>query len=333
MQLFEYLFVFIKKNMKANYLVVLMGLLHISVTAAQDYSSTEMSVLMEDNGDSLQSSFCGFVRDENYHPIGEANIRIYSIRPLASFKGKTDMTGYFSIPAKDSMYYQGDITMEDMPKYHIAPFFMRNVQTVDLKLFKSITFIPGLLSTIILPVDPDPAKGRYYHLKAIEGNSPVFVREPNPSAGVPYLFIADHEFTLSLLELDFSTFPEQVVACEGNKKITFTGSYESILVGDGNDTKGGFCEFIIDQTPDCGEEKSLDGERSYYRLGACHGYFYSNLGCSFDHFILREASSNIMISTVSTPLIKNTFDLQGRRLSGVPQRGMYIRDGRKYVVK
>ena len=27
------------------------------------------------------------------------------------------------------------------------------------------------------------------------------------------------------------------------------------------------------------------------------------------------------------------FDLQGRRLNGVPQRGMYIRDGRKYVVK
>ena len=27
------------------------------------------------------------------------------------------------------------------------------------------------------------------------------------------------------------------------------------------------------------------------------------------------------------------FNLQGRRLNGVPQRGMYIRDGRKYVVK
>ncbi len=34
-----------------------------------------------------------------------------------------------------------------------------------------------------------------------------------------------------------------------------------------------------------------------------------------------------------TEVQEEYFDLQGRRLNGVPQRGMYIRDGRKYVVK
>ena len=30
---------------------------------------------------------------------------------------------------------------------------------------------------------------------------------------------------------------------------------------------------------------------------------------------------------------KNVFDLQGRRLSEKPARGMYIQNGKKYVVK
>ena len=36
------------------------------------------------------------------------------------------------------------------------------------------------------------------------------------------------------------------------------------------------------------------------------------------------------VKNLKTPTL---FDLQGRRLQGKPQRGMYIRDGRKYVVK
>ena len=52
-------------------------------------------------------------------------------------------------------------------------------------------------------------------------------------------------------------------------------------------------------------------------------------------FIREEGAEPSGVSaTDREPLRTGTcFDLQGRRLNGVPQRGMYIRDGRKYVVK
>ncbi len=39
------------------------------------------------------------------------------------------------------------------------------------------------------------------------------------------------------------------------------------------------------------------------------------------------------ISTSNAKVNGIIYDLSGRRLNGKPQRGMYIMDGRKYVVK
>ena len=49
----------------------------------------------------------------------------------------------------------------------------------------------------------------------------------------------------------------------------------------------------------------------------------------YDESSLAVESRYYQNSSADAPV----FDLQGRRLNGVPQRGMYIRDGRKYVVK
>jgi len=287
---------------------------------------------VEDETNSIQSVFCGFVSDEKGQPMSDANIRLYSTRPFTSSIVKTDASGYFSIPAEKDVYYLAEITAKNSAKYHVAPFLVRDILNVKFELFNSITFLPDVLSTIILPITPDPTVGKYYCLKAIEGNNPVFVRELHPTAGLPYLFIADHEFTLALCELDLSSSREQVILSEGDKRISFIGSFESILVGGDSDTKECFHEYVIDKTPDCGEERSLDGERSYYRLGACHGYFSSNLG-NFNQFILREGTTDMIVSLASRQTTEIIFDLQGRRINGVPQRGMYIQNGRKYVVK
>ena len=57
--------------------------------------------------------------------------------------------------------------------------------------------------------------------------------------------------------------------------------------------------------------------------------------CTDDESVLyRSDDDTSSIHNVESSSHTGTcFDLQGRRLNGVPQRGMYIRDGRKYVVK
>jgi hypothetical protein len=39
------------------------------------------------------------------------------------------------------------------------------------------------------------------------------------------------------------------------------------------------------------------------------------------------------ISTATTGPSSEIFDLQGRRLSAIPQKGVYIQNGKKYVMK
>jgi hypothetical protein len=60
-------------------------------------------------------------------------------------------------------------------------------------------------------------------------------------------------------------------------------------------------------------EKCVEGDNIIYQLdGDINGM--NNIEISFPH---------------DAPF----FDLQGRRLTDTPHRGMYIRDGKKYVVK
>lgn len=49
--------------------------------------------------------------------------------------------------------------------------------------------------------------------------------------------------------------------------------------------------------------------------------------------MMAEGSSGVNSVTAPQPLSASIYDLQGRRLSTKPQKGVYIRDGRKIVVK
>ena len=59
----------------------------------------------------------------------------------------------------------------------------------------------------------------------------------------------------------------------------------------------------------------------------------------FDNFTLTYSSSDVSgITEVKSQYDGNRtdgyiYDLQGRRLTSVPQKGLYIRNGKKYLVK
>ena len=52
---------------------------------------------------------------------------------------------------------------------------------------------------------------------------------------------------------------------------------------------------------------------------------------SFGDAALQLSGIQEITTSLSQP--PALYDLQGRRVSGSPQRGIYIRDGRKYVVR
>ena len=60
------------------------------------------------------------------------------------------------------------------------------------------------------------------------------------------------------------------------------------------------------------------------------GWYGRNFESLCNQFELVRLSVPAVTRSHDTSTI---YDLQGRRLDGVPQRGVYIRDGRKVVVK
>ena len=74
----------------------------------------------------------------------------------------------------------------------------------------------------------------------------------------------------------------------------------------------------------------LRSDDGFYHVKTC----YENGECIFDRDEYLAAYPDGITSTTTHQKANfPVFDLQGRRLNGVPQRGIYIRDGRKYVVK
>ena len=91
-----------------------------------------------------------------------------------------------------------------------------------------------------------------------------------------------------------------------------------------------FCHWIEGIGSDCGLLLSLpwdiEGSRPFE--------VFDNDVCIYDHaevFPVTDAINDI--SSVASEQLSQVFDLQGRCLSSKPKRGMYIQNGKKYVVK
>ena len=219
------------------------------------------------------------------------------------------------------------------PLYHVGGYSWTEYDGSDP--IEPVSFTEGQMATIILPEEPDASKGKYYRLDRVEGNEIIFEREPQPRAHVPYIIVPNEDFSIDLNTLDLEGCYRDTVSVEG---ISFIGSF----VSEEFDQPEGFYIDIIDATPDC--HNVSDAERLL--IGALRAYLQirwddpynpggSKVPAEKMSVVLRDNGTGIEeIKSDKLKVISGeTYDLQGRRLSGEPAHGIYIGKGKKVLVK
>jgi len=192
-----------------------------------------------------------------------------------------------------------------------------------------VVYTKGQQATIILPVAPDANKGVYYKLDRCENNQIIFIEEPSPQAKVPYIIVPKEDFNIDLSTLDLDEYTFDKVAIDG---ISFIGSYHSDYIG----CKDTHYYIIIDNTSDCQRESEYPNDPI---IGALRAYIevywiaYPNDGKEMEVKLENNITS---IEQPSFQLQNDTmfiYDLQGRRISDKPSKGIFIQNGRKVVIK
>ena len=148
-------------------------------------------------------------------------------------------------------------------------------------------------------------------------------------------FIDIKNFSVSLSGYDPAQLPTPgIVRFPGDESglnYGFYGTYKSQFVGgylfDGEHA------YIIDSTADCTQMGELRYQMGAFRAYLVLGTFSPYMTFTGPEYVFVGEQTGISDIEQANQQAGTCFDLQGRRLNGVPQRGMYIRDGRKYVVK
>ena len=78
---------------------------------------------------------------------------------------------------------------------------------------------------------------------------------------------------------------------------------------------------------------TYDQATLYVPAGSAEKYRAAEGWSKFESIVEMEATGISQVPTAGSNNEERLYDLQGRRLKAAPQRGMYIRNGRKYVVK
>ena len=328
------------KNYKLNFIVTSSG----EVTDVPIYfegSKGQPSVQLE-----VQSEvayYDGTVTDLEGKPVANAKINVYrpnfetGIRDF-DFAATADAEGHYSVRVEESnCTYNLTVEAESYPIYTVnTPFEVKKnnlgFQPKSISLCNDLEFTANQIATICLPEAPESNWGRYYRMDRREGNTIIFEREETPQANVPYVIFPNIDFSIDISRYDLVRLAEAdfspLSAGEDGKEWEFHGSY-----GSRDFQVGGLLCRIFDTTPDCCDGQSPNPQR----VGACRAYLFASSNAVAQYgtprFLFVGEQTGISDVEHASQQAGTCFDLQGRRLSGVPQRGMYIRDGRKYVVK
>ena len=208
-----------------------------------------------------------------------------------------------------------------------------------IDMIEPITFTAGQMATIILPTEPDASKGRYYCLAGCKEGEIVFEQEQQPRAHVPYIIVPSEDFSIDPASLELAGLTGDTVSVEG---VSFIGTYVSeVLPSLGGDGGGSFYYDIIDQTSDC--SLSPSGETGMQAVvGALRAYLlvdwkttgwndpYTQGGTKAPWqkmpIVLRDTPNSL--TPHPSPRRGEAYDLQGRRISEKPSRGIYIEGGK-----
>jgi len=201
--------------------------------------------------------------------------------------------------------------------------------SLDFTLCNMVTFHRGQQATIILPTAPDPTAGQFFRLARVEqvgedkDEGPlygaVFELEPVPQANTPYVIIPSRDFQISTTGLDFSGEPGYAsIVQSGKGEVRFAGTFQS---------------FILDELSESHDVYSLGDVPNFHgprRLDACHAYLVQPW-----HFRLPIFHDGSQAINSIHPDVRSSsagfHDLQGRRLSSPPAKGICIQNGKKVV--
>ena len=298
-----------------------------------------------------ETEFSGIITNQDGKPVADANVCIYrpnydtGVRDF-EYMGITNGEGRYSVKVEETnCTYNMSVEAEGYPIYVInTPFAVKNgvisaspdFTPKDISLWSRLDFIADQQATIFLPVAPDASWGRYYRFDRYEEWGVIFQREMNPQANVPYVIFPNHDFSIDVSDYDvislIETTPYDAVEGWG-----FNGSYQSK-----DFLFGSMRAYIIDSTPDC-----WDGHIPYpARVGAFRAYLiaYHTMSVTYGEprciFIDEQTGiDDVTVTKTTSPI----FDLQGRRLrsasplgsskNGKPEKGVYIQDGKKRIVR
>ena len=296
----------------------------------------------------------GTVCNQDGLPVAGAHIQVSYSRSGAEYYADTDDNGRYTLRVEESNHpypvvvsapgystYTGQRN-NSTPSDNTIVTLNGEHPTRDFTLFSAVAFKKDRRSTIILPVAPNPDWGRYYRLASRTMTEVVFEYEAAPKANTPYIIFPYKDFELSIEDYNFDREPESIVLPwpEGSSlsNVQFATMYGSYKNEDIMRTYDVESIMLLDDSSDCDN----NGMPVYGRIGACRAYLVLlsawpyNIEVSYPitQFI-RFAGEPTTIKGIeaTTSQTQSTYDLQGRRIDGQPRQGVYIRDGRKVVVK
>ena len=259
----------------------------------------------------------GTVTDEDGKGFAGATIELEGMEWYdgTSCDGITDGEGKYLVRIADgNKTYAVSVSAPGHTSYNdISGFSVKDNPTKDYTLYGSVSFKANQQSTIILPVTPDSTAGRYYRLVRREGKRFIFEREPAPKANVPYVFFAHEDYRVDLSGMDLSISPGRI----NIDSLSIVGAYDN--------GPRPVSDYIIRRL----DVSSTSGD-------AMHAYLYGHYSLLLsDDFklVFTEPDTDGIRMAEAVESSAGLYDLQGRRLSQKPERGVYIRDGRKVVIK
>lgn len=291
--------------------------------------------------------FDGTIADQDGTPVKGAAVTVYN--DLLSFDATSGDNGRFSVRVGDNNgFYRLTAKAPGFPDYETGSFYVKEVSRPssiavpapeNIVIPNRLDFYAGQQATIILPEAPNPAWGRYYRLDRHEGRDIIFVQESEPKADTPYIIFPYEDFSIGMADYNLAQREEpQIVPfpdTESSGHTGFYGSYKSQLTTDM--LYDGEFVHIIDTTPDCitvSQSLSLINQR----IGACRAYlvlgtYNKEMKYEGPRYVFIDESSGISDKLTVTKDHITYFDLQGRCINGKPEKGIYIQNGKKRVVK
>ena len=175
----------------------------------------------------------GSVKDQDGKPIAGAHVQ------MGSYSATTASSGGYQIDIydKDSLNFVITVTAEGHAAYTTYCSFKPNesLKEMEFTLCNRLDYDAHRRSTLMLPITPDAAWGRYYRLDRVNGDSIIFEQELSPQANTPYVFVPNAGLHLDLKDMDltpavhFSSikvrYNYEEYQASGEGEVIFFGSY------------------------------------------------------------------------------------------------------------